>query len=83
MIGQEYLAPGRFVDSDSPRVIAFARAAGTAAKDATDAMEWAGRLSNALIDEQLRVSIAAETRAVRELIYRQAFAEADFKEDAS
>lgn len=54
-----------------------------ATKDASDAMEWAGHLSNALIDEQLRVSIAAETRAVRELIYLQAFAEADFNEDAS
>src|SRR5438477_11876910 len=50
MIGQEYLAPGRFVDSDSPRVIAFARAAGTAAKDATDAVL---RLYSAVRDDVL------------------------------
>ncbi len=37
MIGQQYLAPGRFVDSDSPRVIEFARIASAGAKDATDA----------------------------------------------
>ena len=38
MIGQEYRAPGRFVDSDSPHLIAFARAASAGAKDATDAV---------------------------------------------
>jgi His-Xaa-Ser system protein HxsD len=39
----------------------------------------AGELSNALLDEQLRGAIAAETRVVRELIYRQAFAEAELE----
>ena len=38
MIGQEYRAPGRFVDSDSPQLTAFARAASAGAKDATDAV---------------------------------------------
>jgi transglutaminase-like putative cysteine protease len=38
MIGQEYLAPGRFVDSDAPQVIEFARAASAGAKDAADAV---------------------------------------------
>ena len=37
MIGQEYLAPGRFVDSDAPQVIEFARAASAGAKGAADA----------------------------------------------
>jgi transglutaminase-like putative cysteine protease len=38
MIGQEYLAPGRFVDSDAASVIEFARAAAAGAKNATDAV---------------------------------------------
>jgi len=38
MIGQEYRAPGRFVDSDSPQLTAFARAASAGANDATDAV---------------------------------------------
>ena len=51
-----------------------------ASKEDGDTTDAAGELSNALIDEQLRVSLAAETRTVRELIYRQAFAEADFRD---
>jgi transglutaminase-like putative cysteine protease len=50
MIGQEYRAPGRFVDSDSPRVIEFARAASAGATEATDAML---RLYSAVRDEIL------------------------------
>ena len=50
------------------------------AKDGSDASGVAGEFSNALIEEQLRASIASETRVVRELIYRQAFVEADFQD---
>jgi His-Xaa-Ser system protein HxsD len=50
-----------------------------AAKDGSDAMQIAGQLSNAFLDEQLRASIASETRSIRDLIYQQAFAEADFE----
>jgi transglutaminase-like putative cysteine protease len=38
MIEQQYLAPDRFVDSNSPQVIAFARAASAGATDAAAAM---------------------------------------------
>jgi transglutaminase-like putative cysteine protease len=37
-MAQEYLAPGRFVDSDSPNVVEFAHSASAGAKDRTDAM---------------------------------------------
>lgn len=37
----------------------------------------AGRFSNHLVDEQLRVQIARETGAIRELVVAQAFAEGD------
>src|SRR5713226_10600998 len=50
MIGQEYRAPGRFVDSNSPQVIAFAGAASAGATGATDAML---RLYSAVRDEIL------------------------------
>jgi His-Xaa-Ser system protein HxsD len=50
-----------------------------AAKDGGDTMTAAGELSNAFLDEQLRIDIAAETRALREVIYLQAFAEGDFE----
>ncbi len=50
MIGQEYRAPGRFVDSNSPQVIAFAGAASAGATEATDAML---RLYSAVRDEIL------------------------------
>ena len=50
MIGQEYRAPGRFVDSDSPQLTAFARAASAGGKDATDAVL---RLYRAVRDEIL------------------------------
>src|ERR1700731_1307276 len=50
MIGQEYLAPGRFVDSASPRVVEFARAATAGVDDATDAVL---RLYSAVRDEIL------------------------------
>src|ERR1700680_1574858 len=50
MIGQEYLAPGRFVDSDAPQVVEFARAASAGAKDAADAVL---RLYSTVRDEML------------------------------
>ena len=50
MIGQEYLAPGRFVDSDAPQVVEFARAASAGAKDAADAVL---RLYSAVGDQML------------------------------
>jgi transglutaminase-like putative cysteine protease len=50
MIGQQYLALGRFVDSDAPRVIEFARSASSGATDATDAVL---RLYSAVRDEIL------------------------------
>ena len=50
MIGQECLAPGRFVDSDAPQVIEFARAASAGAKDAADAVL---RLYSAVRDQML------------------------------
>ncbi len=42
-----------------------------------DLSQLAGEFSNALIDQRVRLQIAAETRAIRELIVAQAFAEAD------
>ena len=39
--------------------------------------DLAGSFANALLDHSLRVVIAEETRAIRELIVAQAFAEAD------
>ena len=44
--------------------------------------EVAGAFCNELIDQRLRVSIARDTAKVRELIVRQAFAEASFDEPA-
>lgn len=44
--------------------------------------EVAGAFCNELIDQRLRVSIARDTARVRELIVRQAFAEARFDEPA-
>jgi transglutaminase-like putative cysteine protease len=38
VIAREYLSPGRFVDSASPQIVAFARAASAGAKDAADAV---------------------------------------------
>jgi His-Xaa-Ser system protein HxsD len=44
----------------------------------------AGEFSNELINQKVRLDVAAETKAVRELIVAQAFAEADlFDEGAS
>lgn len=42
-----------------------------------DLASLAGEFSNSLIDQRVRLQISAETRAVRELIVAQAFAEAD------
>jgi His-Xaa-Ser system protein HxsD len=39
--------------------------------------ELTGEFSNALLDQHLRAQIAAETRAIRELLVAQAFCEAD------
>lgn len=38
----------------------------------------AGEFSNELINQKVRLQIASETRAIRELIVAQAFTEADF-----
>jgi His-Xaa-Ser system protein HxsD len=46
-------------------------------RTASDAQGLAGDFSNALIDAHLRVRIAEETRAIRELLVAQAFCEAD------
>jgi His-Xaa-Ser system protein HxsD len=43
----------------------------------SDLASLAGEFSNELIDQKVRQQIAAETRAIRELIVAQAFAEAD------
>ncbi len=43
----------------------------------SDAHGLAGDFSNALIDTHLRLRIAEETRAIRELLVAQAFCEAD------
>ncbi len=49
-----------------------------APRDERDSLrDLAGELSNALIDWQLRATIAAETRPIRELLVAQAFCEAD------
>jgi len=49
-----------------------------APRDTTDELaDIADRFANALLDQTLRVAIAAETSAIRELIVAQAFAEAD------
>lgn len=43
----------------------------------TDLNELAGEFSNELINQKVRQDVAAETKAIRELIVAQAFAEAD------
>lgn len=43
----------------------------------TDLNEIAGEFSNELINQKVRMEVAAETKAIRELIVAQAFAEAD------
>ena len=43
----------------------------------TDLNEIAGEFSNELINQKVRMDVAAETKAIRELIVAQAFAEAD------
>jgi His-Xaa-Ser system protein HxsD len=43
----------------------------------TDLNEMAGEFSNELINQKVRMEVAAETKAIRELIVAQAFAEAD------
>ncbi|HEX8148483.1 MAG TPA: His-Xaa-Ser system protein HxsD [Pyrinomonadaceae bacterium] len=43
----------------------------------TDLSEMAGEFSNELINQKVRLDVAAETKAIRELIVAQAFAEAD------
>src|ERR1051325_9419928 len=42
-----------------------------------DLNEMAGEFSNELINQKVRLDVAAETKAIRELIVTQAFAEAD------
>src|SRR4051812_38295573 len=43
----------------------------------TDLNKMAGEFSNELINQKVRMDIAAETKAIRELIVAQAFTEAD------
>jgi His-Xaa-Ser system protein HxsD len=43
----------------------------------TDLNKMAGEFSNELINQKVRLDIAVETKAIRELIVAQAFAEAD------
>jgi His-Xaa-Ser system protein HxsD len=43
----------------------------------TDLNRMAGEFSNELINQKVRLDIAAETKTIRELIVAQAFAEAD------
>jgi His-Xaa-Ser system protein HxsD len=43
----------------------------------TDLNQLAGEFSNELINQKVRLDVAAETKAIRELIVAQAFAEAD------
>jgi His-Xaa-Ser system protein HxsD len=43
----------------------------------TDLNEMASEFSNELINQKVRLDVAAETKAIRELIVAQAFAEAD------
>ena len=63
----------------SPRAAADARVqVELTPRDAGDALrDLEGELWNELLDEHLRASIAAETRAIRELLVAQAFCEAD------
>lgn len=43
----------------------------------TDLSRLAGEFSNELVNQKVRLDVAAETKAIRELIVAQAFAEAD------
>lgn len=43
----------------------------------TDLSRLAGEFSNELVNQKVRLEVAAETKAIRELIVAQAFAEAD------
>jgi His-Xaa-Ser system protein HxsD len=46
-----------------------------------DLASLVGEFTNSLLDQQLRVELAAETRGVRELIVAKAFAEGDLLDD--
>lgn len=47
-------------------------------RDERDSLrDLAGQFSNALLDARLRAIVAAETKAIRELLVAQAFCEAD------
>jgi His-Xaa-Ser system protein HxsD len=60
-------------DEDSPVVqVRFNRKS-----SGTDLNEVAGEFSNELINQKVRLDVAAETKTIRELIVAQAFAEAD------
>jgi len=58
--------------SDAVITVSFARK-----KPACDLTTVAGEFANELINQKLRMDIAAETQTIRELIIAQAFAEAD------
>jgi His-Xaa-Ser system protein HxsD len=50
------------------------------AKEAdTDLDQVLGEFANELIDQRVRDDLAAQTKGIRDLIVRQAFAEADFR----
>jgi len=49
----------------------------TCKNDDTNLSEIAGEFSNELINQKVRLDVAAETKEIRELIVAQAFSEAD------
>jgi His-Xaa-Ser system protein HxsD len=52
----------------------------TRKSDNSDMNEIAGEFSNELVNQKVRLDVAAETKQIRELIVAQAFAEADLLE---
>jgi His-Xaa-Ser system protein HxsD len=60
-------------DEDSPVI----RVRFTRKSPDTDLKEMAGEFSNELINQKVRLDVAAETKSIRELIVAQAFAEGD------
>jgi His-Xaa-Ser system protein HxsD len=62
------------VEADSPSESIRVR---VAAKEGAVLRTLAGELGNRALDEELRRQISAETKAIREAIVTQAFAEAD------
>jgi len=67
-----------------PRMIGDSRiAVDFVSRDAADQLDdLRDRFANELLDTQLRAVVAAETRAIRELLFAQAFCEADLLDRA-